>query len=104
MGDPAARVRSRATRRRPAGSTGSGALVAALAVGGLAFGVIRGQANEWNDTAAWIAIAIGVVSLIAFPILMATRPNPLVPLEPVPVARVHVDQPGDVLHLRRACT
>ena len=58
-----------------------GALVAALAVGGLAFGVIRGQANEWTDTAAWIAIAIGVVSLIAFPILMAKRPHPLVPLE-----------------------
>ena len=33
-----------------------GALVAALAVGGLAFGVIRGQANEWADTAAWISI------------------------------------------------
>ncbi len=58
-----------------------GALVAALAVGGLAFGLIRGQANEWADTAAWIAIAIGVVSLILFPILMARRPNPLVPLE-----------------------
>ncbi len=58
-----------------------GALVAALAVGGLAFGVIRGQANEWTDTAAWIAIAIGVVSLVAFPILMAKRPHPLVPLE-----------------------
>ena len=58
-----------------------GALVAALAVGGLAFGVIRGQANAWADTAAWIAIAIGVVSLVAFPILMARRPHPLVPLE-----------------------
>jgi EmrB/QacA subfamily drug resistance transporter len=58
-----------------------GAAVAALAVGGLAFGVIRGQANEWADPAAWIAIAIGVVSLIAFPILMARRPHPLVPLE-----------------------
>jgi EmrB/QacA subfamily drug resistance transporter len=58
-----------------------GAVVAALAVGGLAFGVIRGQANEWADTAAWLAIAIGVVALVAFPILMARRPNPLVPLE-----------------------
>ena len=57
-----------------------GALVAALAVGGLAFGVIRGQANEWADLAAWISIAIGVVALVAFPILMARRPNPLVPL------------------------
>ena len=58
-----------------------GALVAALAVGGLAFGVIRGQANEWADTAAWISIVVGVVSLILFPILMARRPNPLVPLD-----------------------
>ena len=58
-----------------------GALVAALAVGGLAFGVIRGQANAWADPAAWIALAIGVVCLVLFPILMARRPNPLVPLE-----------------------
>ena len=57
-----------------------GAIVAALAVGGLAFGVIRGQANDWTDTAAWIAIGVGVVALIAFPILMARRPDPLVPL------------------------
>src|SRR6476661_4763678 len=58
-----------------------GALVAALAVGGLAFGVIRGQANAWADPAAWVALAIGVVSLVLFPILMARRPDPLVPLE-----------------------
>ena len=58
-----------------------GALVAALAVGGLAFGLIRGQVNEWADLAAWLAIAVGVVCLVAFPILMARRPNPLVPLD-----------------------
>jgi EmrB/QacA subfamily drug resistance transporter len=57
-----------------------GALVAALAVGGLSFGLIRGQANDWADTAAWVAIAIGTVALVLFPILMARRPNPLVPL------------------------
>lgn len=57
-----------------------GAIVAALAVGGLAFGLIRGQANEWTDLGAWISIAIGVVALVAFPILMTRRPNPLVPL------------------------
>ena len=57
-----------------------GAIVAALAVGGLAFGVIRGQANEWQDAAAWISIAIGSVALVLFPILMARRPHPLVPL------------------------
>jgi EmrB/QacA subfamily drug resistance transporter len=58
-----------------------GAFVAALAVGGLAFGVIRGQSNAWQDTAAWISIAIGVVALVLFPMLMRRRPDPLVPLE-----------------------
>jgi MFS family permease len=58
-----------------------GALVAALAVGGIAFGIIRGQAAAWGDPTAWIAFAIGVACLILFPILMARRPDPLVPLE-----------------------
>ena len=58
-----------------------GSLVATLAVGGLAFGVIRGEQKAWADPIAWIALAIGVLSLIAFPILMAKRPHPLVPLE-----------------------
>jgi EmrB/QacA subfamily drug resistance transporter len=57
-----------------------GALVAGLAVGGLAFGLIRGQSKEWADPAAWIILAVGIVCLVAFPILMARRPNPLVPL------------------------
>jgi EmrB/QacA subfamily drug resistance transporter len=57
-----------------------GAGVAALAVGGLAFGLIRGQAQAWADGAAWVAIAIGTVALVLFPILMATRTDPLVPL------------------------
>jgi EmrB/QacA subfamily drug resistance transporter len=58
-----------------------GSLVATLAVGGLAFGVIRGEQKAWADPIAWVALAIGTISLIAFPILMAKRPNPLVPLE-----------------------
>ena len=57
-----------------------GALVAALAVGGLSFGLIRGEAKAWQDTAAWGAFVIGIVTLIAFPFLMARRPDPLVPL------------------------
>jgi EmrB/QacA subfamily drug resistance transporter len=58
-----------------------GACVAALAVGGLAFGLIRGQAQAWADTAAWVAIGVGLVGLVLFPILMARRPDPLVPLD-----------------------
>ena len=73
--------RSRATPNRPAGSTGSAPSsppwpsAASRSVSSAA------RRNEWADTAAWIAIAIGIVALIAFPILMARRPHPLVPLE-----------------------
>ena len=58
-----------------------GSFVATIAVGGLAFGVIRGEQEAWGDPLAWAAIAIGAIALVAFPILMAVRPHPLVPLE-----------------------
>ncbi|MDH4143044.1 MAG: MFS transporter, partial [Chloroflexota bacterium] len=58
-----------------------GSLVAALAVGGLSIGLIRGQELEWQDPFAWAALATGIIALIAFPILMATRRDPLVPLD-----------------------
>ena len=57
-----------------------GSLVAALAVGGLSFGLIRGSQEEWQDPVAWASIVVGLVCLIAFPILMAKRPHPLIPL------------------------
>ena len=58
-----------------------GSLVATVAVGGLAFGVIRGEQQAWGDPLAWAALAIGAAALVAFPILMAKRPHPLVPLD-----------------------
>jgi EmrB/QacA subfamily drug resistance transporter len=57
-----------------------GAAVAVVAVGGLAFGTIRGQDRNWEDPLAWASLAIGAIALVAFPILMTRRPNPLVPL------------------------
>jgi len=57
-----------------------GSFVAALAIGGLSFGLIRGGEHEWQDAVSWAAIAIGAVALVAFPILMARREDPLVPL------------------------
>jgi EmrB/QacA subfamily drug resistance transporter len=57
-----------------------GAAVAVIAVGGLAFGAIRGQDRQWQDPVAWVSLAIGAIALVAFPFLMARRPNPLVPL------------------------
>ena len=56
-----------------------GAAVAAIAIGGLAFGATRGQQKNWQDPLAWIALVIGAIALVAFPFLMR-RPHPLVPL------------------------
>ncbi len=57
-----------------------GAIVVALAVGGLAFGAIRGQQRNWHDSAAYIALAVGAVATVAFPFLEARTEHPLVPL------------------------
>jgi EmrB/QacA subfamily drug resistance transporter len=57
-----------------------GSIVGALAIGGLAFGAIHGQETKWSDPIAWVALVVGAVSLVAFPILMAKRDHPLVPL------------------------
>lgn len=57
-----------------------GAVVVAIAVGGLAFGAIRGQEHRWQDPLAFGALGLGAVATVLFPILMARRPNPLVPL------------------------
>lgn len=58
-----------------------GALAVAVAVGGLTFGTIRGEAQEWRDPVAFIALAAGAVATIALPFLMRRRTNPLIPLE-----------------------
>jgi EmrB/QacA subfamily drug resistance transporter len=57
-----------------------GSLVAAVAIGGLSFGIIRGGEHEWQDLLAWISIGAGSAALVAFPLLMAIRDHPLVPL------------------------
>ena len=56
-----------------------GAGVIAIGVGGLAFGATRGQEQAWQDPIAWAALAVGAVAIVAVPILMLTRPRPLVP-------------------------
>jgi MFS family permease len=56
-----------------------GSAVVALAVGGLAFGTIRGQQSLWTDVGAFVALGVGAVAAIAFPIMMLKRRNPLVP-------------------------
>ncbi len=57
-----------------------GSLDVILAVGGLSFGLIRGQQKAWQDPVAWAAIVIGLIALALFPLLMSRRSDPLVPL------------------------
>jgi EmrB/QacA subfamily drug resistance transporter len=57
-----------------------GALVIALAVGGLAFGGIFGQERNWQDPLAFIALGVGVLGTVIFVPLMRRSKNPLVPL------------------------
>lgn len=58
-----------------------GALVVALAVGGLAFGAIYGEQRAWSDPLAFAALGVGGLASLAFIPLMARRANPLVPLD-----------------------
>ncbi|MGH2661687.1 MAG: MFS transporter [Actinomycetota bacterium] len=56
-----------------------GSLVVVAAVGGLAFGTIRGEQTEWQGIEAFIALGLGAAALVAFPIMMVKLPHPLVP-------------------------
>lgn len=58
-----------------------GALVVALAVGGLSFGAIYGQQREWKDPLGFVMLGVGAVATIALPILMTRRADPLIPPE-----------------------
>ena len=56
-----------------------GSVVAVVAVGGLAFGAIRGQQVAWSEPEPIITLGVGAAALVAFPILMLRRRDPLVP-------------------------
>jgi EmrB/QacA subfamily drug resistance transporter len=56
-----------------------GAAVVALAVGGLAYGAIRGEAQRWSDPTAWVALALGAAGTVALVPIMTRRENPLIP-------------------------
>ncbi len=56
-----------------------GSFVIVLAVGGLAFGTIRGQQQGWGEPIAIGSLVVGAVAAIAFPFMMLHRRDPLVP-------------------------
>ena len=78
-------TRTHVTESRDQTATGRfdwlGALVVALAVGGLSFGAIYGQQREWKDPLGFVMLAIGALATIALPILMTRRSDPLIPPE-----------------------
>ncbi len=57
-----------------------GALLVALAVGGLSFGAIYGQERQWRDPLAFVAIGIGALTTVAMPFYFARARDPLIPL------------------------
>jgi len=60
---------------------GVGATLAAVAVGGLAFGAIRGQSSSWEGAVPYVSLSVGVGAAVALPWWMRRVANPLVPLE-----------------------
>ncbi|HET7686664.1 MAG TPA: MFS transporter [Candidatus Limnocylindria bacterium] len=56
-----------------------GAFVVAVAVGGLSFGLTRGQERSWADALAWASLGAGIVATVALVPLMRMRRDPLVP-------------------------
>jgi EmrB/QacA subfamily drug resistance transporter len=58
-----------------------GAVLVALAVGGLTFGAIYGQQREWRDPLGYVALAVGAAATIVLPVWMSRAPNPLIPLQ-----------------------
>ncbi len=56
-----------------------GSIVIAVAVAGVSFGLIRGTESDWSESAAWVALGLGILAGITFPWLMLRRKDPLVP-------------------------
>ena len=67
------------------GASGSfdwlGAVLVALAVGGLSFGAIYGQQREWQDPVAIVAIGLGALAAVVMPFYFKRTRNPLIPLQ-----------------------
>ncbi|HYH28358.1 MAG TPA: MFS transporter [Actinomycetota bacterium] len=58
-----------------------GSIVIVIAVGGLAFGTIRGEETSWQEPLSLVVLAAGGIAAVAFPFLMRYRKDPLVPLD-----------------------
>jgi EmrB/QacA subfamily drug resistance transporter len=57
----------------------TGATLAAVALGGLAFGAIRGQERAWQDVTAFVALALGLAAAASLPWWLRRARRPLCP-------------------------
>jgi predicted MFS family arabinose efflux permease len=57
-----------------------GAVIVALAVGGLSFGAIFGAQRNWQDALGFIGLGVGLVFTAILPLWMARAAHPLIPL------------------------
>jgi len=58
-----------------------GAVLAVLGIGGLTFGVIRGQSSEWTGAIPYVALVVGAVATAWFVVQIRRSSHPLVPPE-----------------------
>ncbi len=79
-----------------------GSVVIVLAVGGLAFGTIRGQQQGWGEPVAVGSLVVGAHRRDRVPVPDAAPPRPARAAAAVPVAELHRDEPLDARDLRRA--
>jgi predicted MFS family arabinose efflux permease len=75
------RVPESRDERHPGRFDWLGAVLVALAVGGLSFGAIFGEQRQWRDPTAFAALGLGALCAVALPFYFARVRAPLVPLE-----------------------
>jgi EmrB/QacA subfamily drug resistance transporter len=56
-----------------------GAILFALAAGGLSFGTIYGQSHSWSSPLAWASLTVGVAATLALPAWLRRARHPLIP-------------------------
>ncbi len=100
VGDAQLRPRIAATSPTSARLDWLGAAVVAVAIGGLVLGAIRGQESQWQDTAAWVALVLGLAAAIAFPFLMKRSDSPPRSARTIPELELHHHQHLDSSRVR----
>ena len=90
----------RAGERRPRLDV-AGALLCALGLAGISFGLIEQPVLGWADPLVTVPLVAGVLVFAAFIAYELHTPEPMLPLGAVPAAQLHRRERGDVPDVRR---